>query len=86
MQAILFQEVPDFTSQFAGKDYLESKPLKGLRVGVICETFGDGVDPEVILSVRGAVTHLEELGCFVTEVIFSQIFYLPICFHCLARK
>ncbi|CAA2987656.1 glutamyl-tRNA(Gln) amidotransferase subunit A, chloroplastic mitochondrial [Olea europaea subsp. europaea] len=62
------REVPDFTSQFAGKDYLESKPLKGLRVGVICETFGDGVDPEVILSVRGAVTHLEELGCFVTEV------------------
>lgn len=60
--------VPDFTSQFISKDLLESKPLKGLRVGVICETLDDGVDPEVISLVRGAASHLEELGCIVTEV------------------
>ncbi|KAF7141156.1 hypothetical protein RHSIM_Rhsim06G0124000 [Rhododendron simsii] len=62
------RQVPDFASQFISKDFLESKPLKGLRVGVIRETLDDGVDPEVRSSIRGATSHLEELGCTVTEV------------------
>ncbi|XP_047951144.1 glutamyl-tRNA(Gln) amidotransferase subunit A, chloroplastic/mitochondrial [Salvia hispanica] len=62
------QEVPDYASQFVPLDYLESKPLKGLRVGVIHETLGNGVDSEVVSSVRSAVSHLEELGCTVSEV------------------
>lgn len=87
------QQVPDFASQFISKDFLESKPLKGLRVGVICETLDDGVDPEVISSIRGATSHLEELGCTVTEVfvygfsfpIFLQnvLFSLKLPFWCL---
>ncbi|XP_073124300.1 glutamyl-tRNA(Gln) amidotransferase subunit A, chloroplastic/mitochondrial isoform X2 [Henckelia pumila] len=62
------KEVPDYASQFVAIDYLESKPLRGLKVGVISETLGDGVDSEVISSIRNAVLHLEELGCIVTEV------------------
>ncbi|XP_057954828.1 glutamyl-tRNA(Gln) amidotransferase subunit A, chloroplastic/mitochondrial [Malania oleifera] len=62
------QGVPDFTYQFMSADLLESKPLNGLRVGVISETLDDGVDPEVISSIRGAISHLEELGCTVMEV------------------
>ncbi|XP_009800995.2 glutamyl-tRNA(Gln) amidotransferase subunit A, chloroplastic/mitochondrial [Nicotiana sylvestris] len=62
------REVPDFASQFIARDHLDSKPLKGLRVGLIRETIEDGVDPEVITSIRGAASHLEELGCTVTEV------------------
>ncbi|CAN4117604.1 unnamed protein product [Withania somnifera] len=62
------REVPDFASQFIARDNLDSKPLKGLRVGLIRETIEDGVDPEVISSIRGAASHLEELGCTVTEV------------------
>ncbi|KAK4394769.1 Glutamyl-tRNA(Gln) amidotransferase subunit A, chloroplastic/mitochondrial [Sesamum angolense] len=62
------REVPDYQSQFVAIDYLESKPLKGLRVGVIRETLENGVDSEVISSARDAVSHLEELGCTVTEV------------------
>ncbi|KAK6142263.1 hypothetical protein DH2020_022611 [Rehmannia glutinosa] len=62
------REVPNYASQFVPIDYLESKPLKGLRVGVIRETFEDGVDSEVISTVRDAVSHLEELGCTVSEV------------------
>ncbi|XP_059301266.1 glutamyl-tRNA(Gln) amidotransferase subunit A, chloroplastic/mitochondrial-like [Lycium ferocissimum] len=62
------REVPDFASQFIASDQLDSKPLKGLRVGLIRETIEDGVDPEVISSIRGAASHLEELGCTVTEV------------------
>ncbi|GFZ05724.1 amidase family protein [Actinidia rufa] len=62
------RQVPAFTSQFISKDLLESKPLKGLRVGIIRETIDDGVDPDVISSVCGAACHLEALGCIVTEV------------------
>ncbi|WOG98417.1 hypothetical protein DCAR_0417760 [Daucus carota subsp. sativus] len=62
------REVPDFTSQFISKDILDSKPLKGLRVGVIRETLDEGVDAEIVMSIRAAVSHLEELGCTVTEV------------------
>lgn len=46
----------------------------GLKVGVIYETLGDGVDSEVISSVRNAVLNLDELGCIVSEVSFSHIF------------
>lgn len=70
---VSFQEVPDYASQFVAIDHLESKPLKGLRVGVIRETLEEGVDPEVISSVRDAVSHLEELGCIVTEVSFFPL-------------
>lgn len=54
---------------------MDSKPLKGLKVGVIHETLEDGVDSEVISSVRGAVSHLEELGCTVSEVCLSFIYF-----------
>lgn len=82
---MFFQEIPDFTSQFISQDNLESKPLKGLRVGVIRETIEEGVDPEVISSIRGAASHLEELGCTVTEVFFSHRFpYLCICTSAVA--
>ncbi|KAJ9686042.1 hypothetical protein PVL29_015093 [Vitis rotundifolia] len=61
-------EVPNYTSQFMSISSLESKPLKGLRVGLIRETLDDGVDKAVVSSIVGAASHLEELGCTVTEV------------------
>lgn len=70
------QEVPDFASQFASINLLESKPLKGLRVGVIRETLDEGVDIGVISAIRGAASHLEELGCSVTEVYFCYLYSL----------
>lgn len=67
---------------------MDSKPLKGLRVGLIRETIEDGVDPEVITSIRGAASHLEELGCTVTEVffIFSVVMNLMLSYHILWRS
>ena len=47
---------------------VESKPLKGLRVGLIRETLDDGVDDGVKSVISSAASHLEELGCSVTEV------------------
>ncbi|XP_015578902.1 glutamyl-tRNA(Gln) amidotransferase subunit A, chloroplastic/mitochondrial [Ricinus communis] len=62
------REVPDFTSQFTSINLVESKPLKGLRVGLICETLDDAVDNGVKSAISDAASHLEELGCSVTEV------------------
>ncbi|GAB2274677.1 hypothetical protein Dimus_009448 [Dionaea muscipula] len=62
------QEVPDFTSLFISVNSFESKPLKGLRVGIIRETIGDGVDQTVISSINAAAAHLEDLGCSLAEV------------------
>ncbi|GAB2283407.1 hypothetical protein Dimus_017922 [Dionaea muscipula] len=62
------QEVPDFTSLFISVNSFESKPLKGLRVGIILETIGDGVDQTVISSINAVAAHLEDLGCSLVEV------------------
>ncbi|MCL7023255.1 hypothetical protein MKW94_028761 [Papaver nudicaule] len=62
------REVPSFASQFISTELMESKPLKGLRVGIISETLGDGVDKPVVSTIKAAASHLEELGCTVTEV------------------
>lgn len=59
-------------SQFIPSNMLDSKPLKGLRVGLIRETLDDGVDTDVISTIRGAASHLEELGCTVTEVLLNN--------------
>ncbi|XP_065850991.1 glutamyl-tRNA(Gln) amidotransferase subunit A, chloroplastic/mitochondrial [Euphorbia lathyris] len=62
------REVPDFTSQLASSNLVESRPLKGLRVGLIRETLDDGVDKGVKSAISSAASHLAELGCIVTEV------------------
>ncbi|XP_061340330.1 glutamyl-tRNA(Gln) amidotransferase subunit A, chloroplastic/mitochondrial [Gastrolobium bilobum] len=62
------QDVPNFLSHFVSASALESKPLKGLRVGIIHETIEDGVDAGVSSAIRAAGLHLEELGCSVNEV------------------
>ncbi|KAB1213242.1 Glutamyl-tRNA(Gln) amidotransferase subunit A, chloroplastic/mitochondrial [Morella rubra] len=55
------REVPDFASQFASINLLDSKPWKGLRVCLIRQTLDDGVDSGVVSLIRGAVSQLEEL-------------------------
>ncbi|GLT38776.1 hypothetical protein SLA2020_130020 [Shorea laevis] len=62
------QEVPDYASQFISATFLKSRPLEGLRVGLIRETIDEGVDSGVKSAIHGAASHLEQLGCTVTEV------------------
>ncbi|XP_012466114.1 glutamyl-tRNA(Gln) amidotransferase subunit A, chloroplastic/mitochondrial isoform X2 [Gossypium raimondii] len=62
------REVPDFTSQFTSASSLKSRPLEGLRVGLIRETVDAGVDSGVKSAIEGAATHLEQLGCVLKEV------------------
>jgi len=44
------------------------RPVKGLRIGIPEEYFGDGLDPGVASSVRAAIRALEEEGCTVHPV------------------
>lgn len=62
------REVPNYANKLASLDYASPKPLKGLKVGLIRETLGEGVDPGVVSSIQAAASHLELLGSVVTEV------------------
>lgn len=76
-----FQDVPDYVTDLASLDCLESKPLTGLRVGVIQETLGEGVDRGVISAVNAAASHLERLGSVVTEVSIFKCHLFKDCQH-----
>lgn len=62
------REVPDY---LAGLQQA-SGDLKGKRVGVIKETFGEGLDAEVQKTVEAAIAQLQELGAEVKEISCPQ--------------
>lgn len=49
-------------------DALGSSPLSGMRVGLVAQTLGEGVQAEVEEAVRGAAAHMASLGATVEEV------------------
>lgn len=49
-------------------EYLTKKSIKGLKIGLPKEYFGDGVNKEVVKRVKEAVGELERLGAIVKEV------------------
>ena len=53
--------VPDYLSEL-------EKPVRGLKLGVAKEYFGDGLDDEVRQAVEGAIDRLKSLGCEVVRV------------------
>ena len=60
--------IPDYT-QFL-------KPsLEGLTVGVIDETFGEGLDPVVAKTVQDAIAHLKTLGAKVVNISCPRFRY-----------
>ena len=56
-------EVPVF-------DYVAEleKPVRGLKLGVAKEYFGEGLDPDVKKSVEAAIQKLAQLGCEIVPV------------------
>ena len=65
-------EIPDYSQSF-------STDLKGLKVGIIKETFGEGLDNVVADSVNLAIKQLEKLGAEVKEISCPRFRYgLPI--------
>ena len=62
-------DIPDYTQ------YLQPELKKGLKVGIIKETFGEGVDPVVAETVKQAIAKLEELGAEVKEISCPRFRY-----------
>ncbi|MDJ0680337.1 MAG: Asp-tRNA(Asn)/Glu-tRNA(Gln) amidotransferase subunit GatA [Xenococcaceae cyanobacterium MO_167.B52] len=66
-------EVPDYTQ------YLQPELKKGLKVGIITETFGEGLDSIVAEKVKNAIAQLKELGAEVKEISCPRFRYgLPV--------
>lgn len=58
----------DFAAGLLPASALSSAPLKGKRLGLIKETMGEGVAPEVVAAIQSAAKHMESLGAVVEEV------------------
>jgi aspartyl-tRNA(Asn)/glutamyl-tRNA(Gln) amidotransferase subunit A len=67
-------------------DYLAGidKGVAGLRVGVVSEAFGEGVEPDVAASVRAAVDRLAGLGAKVGEVSLPHAEYALSAYYLIA--
>ena len=61
-------EVPDYTQ------YLKTD-LKGKKVGVIKETFGEGLDPEVAAATQTAIEKMKELGAEIIDISCPRFRY-----------
>ncbi|WP_220730273.1 Asp-tRNA(Asn)/Glu-tRNA(Gln) amidotransferase subunit GatA [Leuconostoc carnosum] len=62
------RDVPDFTSKLSGD-------VKGLKIAVPKEYFGEGIDPKVAATVKAAIAQLEALGAIVDEVTLPHTKY-----------
>ena len=69
--------VPDFTARLDGD-------VKGLKVGVVSELMGEGIEPEVVQAVRQAVDDLTELGAEAEEVTIPHAQYGLACYYLIA--
>ncbi|MEM8832203.1 MAG: Asp-tRNA(Asn)/Glu-tRNA(Gln) amidotransferase subunit GatA [Cyanobacteria bacterium P01_G01_bin.19] len=66
-------DIPDYTS------YLQPELKKGIKVGIITETFGEGLDPIVAETVKKAIAQLESMGAEVKEISCPRFRYgLPV--------
>ncbi len=71
------EPVPDYPA-FLGKD------IKGLKIGVPQEYFGEGLDPEVEAAVRAALRTLAGLGAEVIEVSLPHTGYAVAAYYIIA--
>ena len=60
--------VPDYAAEIG-------KPVKGLRLGVPKEYFGEGLDPEIRAAVEAAIQTLAAAGCEVVPVSLPHTRY-----------
>jgi aspartyl-tRNA(Asn)/glutamyl-tRNA(Gln) amidotransferase subunit A len=69
--------VPDYVSQL-------EKPVRGLKLGVAKEYFGDGLEDEVRQAVEGAIDRLKTLGCEVVPVSLPHTSYAIPAYYLIA--
>ena len=61
-----------------------SRDVKGLRIGIPQEYFGEGLDPAIAESVRSAIAQLEQAGCTVKPVSLPHTSYGIATYYILA--
>ena len=84
MQVIAGYDFRDSTSR--NKPYTDSPyaDIKGLKIGIPQEYFGEGVDPKVAAVVKTAINRLEELGamtipCSIPSMEYALAAYYVTC-------
>jgi len=60
--------VPDYCKEITRSPEVASKPLAGLRIGIVPEHFSEGLDADVEGAVREAIAVCESLGATAHEV------------------
>jgi len=60
--------VPDYVTEL-------DKPVKGMKVGVAKEYFGEGLDAELRSTIEAAIQKLAKLGCEIVEVSLPHTKY-----------
>jgi aspartyl-tRNA(Asn)/glutamyl-tRNA(Gln) amidotransferase subunit A len=60
--------VPDYVAEL-------DKPIKGLRIGVAKEYFGEGLEPETRSAVEAAIQKLAGMGCEVVDISLPHTKY-----------
>jgi len=65
-------DIPKY-SELLTPDLTQS--LKGKKIGVIKETFGEGLNSEVDAAVRKAIAHLESMGAEIQEISCPRFRY-----------
>jgi aspartyl-tRNA(Asn)/glutamyl-tRNA(Gln) amidotransferase subunit A len=66
-------EIPDYTANLKPGSLTHNG--KKIRVGIIKETFGEGLNPEVEQSVNKAIEKLKELGAEIVEISCPRFRY-----------
>ncbi|WFE69069.1 Asp-tRNA(Asn)/Glu-tRNA(Gln) amidotransferase subunit GatA [Thiomicrospira sp. R3] len=81
-----FDQRDSTSMQLAPTDYTAQldKSLKGLKVGVPAEYFGEGLDPQVAASVKQAIAEIEKLGAEVVEVSLPNQKLAVVAYYVLA--
>jgi len=69
--------VPDYTQTLTGD-------IKGLRIGLPKEYFGEGLDPEVARTIEAAIAEYKKLGAQVVEVSLPNSQLAIPCYYVLA--
>src|ERR1700757_1129013 len=87
MQVIAGRDENDSTSTTAPvPDYRAEaeKPVKGLRIGIPKEYFGEGMDPEVRKKIEAGVEVLRKLGCEIREIRMPHTDYAIATYYIIA--
>ena len=71
------KDAPDFTE-------LLGREIRGMRIGLPCEYFVDGIEPEVGQAVRQAVLDMESLGAEIVEVSLPHTEYAVAVYYVVA--